>query len=93
MKDIFADLATKIMDTELTILMPDTRAVELDVLLQPGRWFMLSNPIRILDNIKTSSLFFSVYGLTNLDDLSSASNPISGNLFSVDYNRKSMVQR
>ena len=40
MKDIFADLATKIMDTELTILMPDTRAVELDVLLQPGRWFL-----------------------------------------------------
>ena len=40
MKDIFADLATKIMDTELTILMPDTRAVELDVLLQPGRCFL-----------------------------------------------------
>lgn len=69
MKDIFADLATKIMDTELTILMPDTRAVELDVLLQP------------------------VYGLTNLENLSSASNPFAGNLFSVDYNRKSMGQR
>ena len=35
MKEIFADLATKILDTDLTILMPDIRAAELDVLLRP----------------------------------------------------------
>ena len=35
MKEIFADLATKILDTDLTILMPDIKAAELDVLLRP----------------------------------------------------------
>ena len=35
MKEIFVDLATKILDTDLTILMPDIKAAELDVLLRP----------------------------------------------------------
>ena len=35
MKEIFADLATKILDSDLTILMPDIKAAELDVLLRP----------------------------------------------------------
>ena len=65
MKEIFADLATKILDTEMTIMMPDIRAAELDLLLRP------------------------VYGLVDL-----APSQVPGSdLFSVDYNRQSMMDR
>ena len=48
MKEIFADLATKILDTDLTILMPDIKAAELDILLHPvyGLVDLMEVPLR-----------------------------------------------